>query len=211
VPAAVEEISFEKEYGEQYPNMDELLIRIYDGIDYMRSQQRKNLPVMQTTCFCIPLPPTTPAEGTALVLLHRAEEDGLATFILESSFYTVYELGIPVPYLVPEGAGVRLIHSPHWWAGKSAAEVKAGPRTEKKDVRRAAGHLKGLATKKEKKVEKSKRVREIESKLVEGLRRQERKEKMCDSDEEGERSWSESDSDSASETELEEMAVLRTS
>jgi hypothetical protein len=191
--------------------MDPLLVRIYGSIDYTRSQQRQNLPVMQTTRFCIPLPPTTPAEGTALVLLHRAEENGLASFILESSFYTVYELGVRVPYLVPEGAGVRLIHSPHWWLGKSAPEVKAGPHAERKDVRRAAGHLKGLATKKQKKAEKSKREKEIERKLVEGLRRQERKEKMCDSNEAGERSWGESDSDSASETELEEMAVPRTS
>jgi hypothetical protein len=68
-----------------------------------------------------------------------------------------------------------------------------------------------LATKKQKKAEKSKREKEIERKLVEGLRRQKRKVTMCDSNEAGERSWGESDSDSASETELEEMAVLRTS
>ncbi|KAH7083790.1 hypothetical protein FB567DRAFT_529928 [Paraphoma chrysanthemicola] len=193
---AEDNITFEEEYGEEHPDMDSMLLRIYSGIRYSRAQLRKNLPIMQSTHFTIPLPPETPTDGTALVLLRRAEEDGFATFVLESSFYIVFELGMPIPYVVPEGAGVRLVHDAQWWVGKSAAEVKAGPHAEAKDVRRAEGNLKGLATRNEKKAVKSKRQREMEGKLREGLRRQVAKEKMCDSDEDGERVWSETETES---------------
>ncbi|KAH7067451.1 hypothetical protein BKA63DRAFT_582333 [Paraphoma chrysanthemicola] len=196
------DFTFKKEYGEEHLDMDPVLLRIYNGIRYSRAQLRKNLPIMQTTHFTIPVPPDTPADGTALVLLRRAEEDGFATFVLESSFHIVFELGMPVPYVVPEGAGVRLIHDPQWWAGKSAAEVKAGPHAEAKDVRRAEGNLKGLATRNEKKAVKSKRQREMEEKLREGLRRQDAKGKMCDSDEDGERVWSETETESEVEGEI---------
>jgi len=60
----------------------------------------------------------------------------------------VYELGVPVPYLVKEGAGVLLLHSPQWWLGKTAVEVKAGPHGKEHNIKRAAAHMKGVETKK---------------------------------------------------------------
>ena len=164
---------------------DELIARIRTGIHYTRSQLRKNLPPMQTTRFTIPLPteiytPTT-AENTALALLRSSP----ATSILTAPDFEVFELGIPIPYFVPEGAVGQVIHSAHWWVGKSAAEIKAGPHAEKTDIKKATAQLKGLATKKQNKVNKTAKEREIENKLEEGLRRQQAGEKMCDSDSEG--------------------------
>jgi hypothetical protein len=105
-----------------------------------------------------------------------------ATIILTTPDFEVSEMGMPTPYLVSEGAGVRLVHVPQWWVGKSIPEVKAGPHVEEKDVRRAIAHLKGLATKKLKKTSKTAREKEIEHKLEEGLRRQEAGLPMHDGD-----------------------------
>jgi hypothetical protein len=165
---------------------DQLLTCIRTGIAYTRAQHTKSRPVMQTTRFEIRLPTDdyvpTPSQAAALVLLSAAYKSGHATLIRNSPVIRVYELGVPVPYLVAEGANVVPIHLPHWWVGKSAAEIKAGPHAEERYVRRAAAHLKGQATKRKKaeKDGKTKREREIEDKLEEGVRRQEAGLKMWD-------------------------------
>jgi hypothetical protein len=128
---------------------------------------------MQTTRFRIPRetlrykPSAT--EARALSLLRK----GPATIIMTSNSIVVYEIGMPIPYLVPEGAGVRLVHTPHWWVGKSPAEVRAGPHAEEADIRKQASKIKELETKARKKLGKTLREIEIERKLEEGLRRQE--------------------------------------
>ena len=151
----------------------EQLTRIRTAIDYTRAQRRKRLHPNQTTRFSIPLPTEhyTPSatEATALRLLRASP----ALKVLESPHFVVYELGMPVPYLLPQGSGRRLIHTAQWWMGKTIAEVKAGPHAEPRDAKRAIAHLKGQATKKLKKVNKTAKQRDIDHKLEEGLRRQE--------------------------------------
>jgi hypothetical protein len=162
----------EERHQEDVDETDPLIVRIREGIDYTTSQNSSDSPVMQTTRFSIPLRTSTYApsavEATALSLL----QDSVAAIISTSPSHTVYELGVPVPYFVPEGAGVHLIHTPHWWVGKSAAEVRAGPYGEEVDIRKHASKVKELATKKGKKVTKTLKELEIEQKLSEGLRRQ---------------------------------------
>jgi hypothetical protein len=170
--ALVAEEHFHEEDSEQ--ESSSLLNRIHSGIEYTTSRAAKGLPPMQSTRFAIPL--RTATHTRALSLLQA----GPATIIRTSPTHVVFELGMPIPYVVSEGAGVRLIHSPHWWVGKSAAEVKAGPHAEEKDVSRVAANLKGLATKKRKKVGKTAREREIEAKLAEGLRRLKARLRMYD-------------------------------
>jgi hypothetical protein len=162
----------EEHHHEDFNETDPLIVRICEGIDYTTSQNSSDLPIMQTTRFSIPLETSTYApsavEATALSLL----QNSVATIISTSPSHIVYELGVPVPYFVPEGAGVRLIHTPHWWVGRSAAEVRAGPYGEEADIRKHAAKVKELATKKGKKATKTLKELEIEQKLNEGLRRQ---------------------------------------
>jgi hypothetical protein len=96
----------------------------------------------------------------------------------------VYELGVPVPYFTREGAGVRLIHTPHWWVGKSAAEVRAGPYADDAEIRKASAKVKELATKQGKKVGKTLRELEIEEKINGALRMQAHSRSFSDLDDE---------------------------
>jgi hypothetical protein len=176
--ALVAEEHFHEEDSEQ--ESSSLLNRIHSGIEYTTSRATKGLPPMQSTRFAIPLRTATYTPSRAHTRALSLLQAGPATIIRTSPTHVVFELGMPIPYVVSEGAGVRLIHSPHWWVGKSAAEVKAGPHAEEKDVRRATANLKGLATKKRKKVGKTAREREIEAKLAEGLRRLKARLRMYD-------------------------------
>jgi hypothetical protein len=146
---------------------DPLLTRVRTGITYTRTQHYKSHPVMQTTCFEILLPTDdyspSPSQAAALILLSAAYKSEHATLIRNSPVTRVYELGVPVPYLVAESVDGVPIHSPHWWVGESAAEIKATKR------------------KKAEKDGKTKREREIEDQLEEALRRQEAGLKMWDS------------------------------
>jgi hypothetical protein len=121
----------------------EQLTRIRTAIDYTHAQRCKRLHPNQMNRFSIPLPTEhyTPSatEATALRLLLASP----ALKVLESPHFVVYKLGMPVPYLLPQGSGMRLIHTAQWWMGKTTAEVKAGPHAEPRDVRRAIAHLKG--------------------------------------------------------------------
>ncbi|KAF2024808.1 hypothetical protein EK21DRAFT_117440 [Setomelanomma holmii] len=178
--ATGEPLSFEENYGEEHLDMDPLLQRIHDGIHYTRLQLNKNLSIMQTTRFAIPLPPITKAHGTALVLLRRAQEDNIAILISSSPTEIIYELGVPVPYFVSEARTVRSIHSPHWWVGNSAKETEAGPHAQENEVRKAKSNARGSANKWQKEVVKTREQKGNETKLEEGLRRQLAKESMCD-------------------------------
>jgi hypothetical protein len=138
-----------------------LLNRIYSGIEYTNSQTAKKLPVMQSTRFRIPRHTAKHTPSSEHVLALSLLQSSPATIIFTSRTHTIFELGMPIPYMVAQGAGVHLIHTPHWWIGKSAAEMKAGPHGEEKDVRRAAAMLKGLETKRQRKVKKNTRKKEI--------------------------------------------------
>ena len=94
--------------------------------------------------------------------------------------------------------------------GKSAAQVKAGPHAEEGDVKRAAGHIKGMMTRRERKKEMTGREREIEWKLNEGVRRQEEGLRMWGDIGGGEESdGRESDGSSVEEDEMEIIAGER--
>jgi hypothetical protein len=142
--SAGEELFSEEDYDHE---IDPLLARIQLGIAYTNSRSEKNLPLMQTTRFVIPRPTATYAPSVRHTYALSILSASSAILVLTSPTHTVYELGMPTPYIVPEGAGVRLVHTPQWWVGKSAAEVKAGPYANEIDIRRAAGNLKGLVTK----------------------------------------------------------------
>jgi hypothetical protein len=161
---------------------DPLITRICKGITYTRLQCFNNLPITQTTRFSIPLRTSdyTPSatEVSALSLL----QDSSAIIIAASASHVVYGIGMPIPYMVPQGAGVRLIHTPHWWVDKSPAEVRAGPHAEEVDTRRAAAKVREMETKMQKKVTKTMREKETERKLEEGLRRQAQGLKLWDED-----------------------------
>jgi hypothetical protein len=151
-----------------------MLARIRRGIDYTHSRLSENLPITQNTRFKIPLQTATytPSDThvSALALLRASA----AIVILKSPTRIVFELGMPNPYIIAEGAGVRLDDVAQWWADKSTAEIKAGPFADQLDVRKAESKLKELATKRIKKGSaKTVKEKEIESKLQEGLRRQE--------------------------------------
>lgn len=97
---------------------------------------------MQTTRLQIDT--SNPSSRPALSLLRR-----YGTRIALAPPFELFELGISRPDWVAEG-DLPGIHDPQWWAGKSQAEIKAGPHADEADVRRAAGHLKGLKTRQSK-------------------------------------------------------------
>ncbi|EUC47277.1 hypothetical protein COCMIDRAFT_49612, partial [Bipolaris oryzae ATCC 44560] len=104
-----------------------LLTRIQSGLSYTRIQHSLNLPITQTTRFS--LSPLSPSHLPALRLLRKH-----ATRISSSPTHEVYELGIPRPDWVQEGA-IAGVHDAQWWMGKSRAEIKAGPWADEGDVK----------------------------------------------------------------------------
>jgi hypothetical protein len=173
-PTAVEDVSEDCAEVQVEADTEGLLACIQRGINYTRSRLSDNLPITQTTRFEIPLQTATytPSDThvSALALLRASA----AIVILKSPTRIVFELGMPNPYIIAEGAGVRLDDVAQWWADKSTAEIKAGQFADQLDVRKAESKLKELATKRIKKGSaKTVKEKEIESKLQEGLRRQE--------------------------------------
>jgi hypothetical protein len=101
------------------------------------------------------------------------------------------------------------LHDPQWWVGKTAAETKAGPHADEYDVKRAAAHLKGLQTKKNKKKVLTVREKEIEWKLKEGMRRQKAGLKMWDGEEDENESEEDSETDGSKEESEDEVVAGR--
>ncbi|KAF5846174.1 hypothetical protein GGP41_003618 [Bipolaris sorokiniana] len=161
-----------------------LLTRIHSGLSYTATQKSLNLPITQTTRFS--LCPQYPTHLPALTLLRKH-----AILISISPTHELYELGIPRPDWVQEGA-ITGIHDAQWWMGKSRAEIKAGPWADEADVKVAEARMRGVETRKKKR--RGKGEREREWKLREGVRRAEEgegseddeHEKMEDEEEEGE-------------------------
>ncbi|KAL5119923.1 hypothetical protein ACEQ8H_002021, partial [Pleosporales sp. CAS-2024a] len=147
-----------------------LLDRIYTALAYTQPRLSRGLVVTQTKHFTIPLPTTTftpsPAQTAALDLLRASPA---VTTICTAPAYVVFELGVPTPYLVPESIGIHTHHDPQWWAGKSAAEIRAGPLADKADLKKTVGIQKGIETRRAKlRGKKTKRQEEIDWKLDEG-------------------------------------------
>jgi hypothetical protein len=95
----------------------------------------------------------------------------------------IFELGVPNPYIIAEGADVRLGYSAQWCVDKTAAETKAALHADGYDIRKAESKLKELATKRlTKSTAKTNKEKEIKYKLQEGLRRQEAGLRMADDD-----------------------------
>ncbi|EUC29590.1 hypothetical protein COCCADRAFT_47933, partial [Bipolaris zeicola 26-R-13] len=104
-----------------------LISRIHAGLSYTRTQQSRNLPITQTTRFTL-----CPQSATHRLALHLLRKN--ATLISSSPTHECYELGIPRPDFMREGA-VAGVHDAQWWMGKSKAEIKAGPWADEAEVR----------------------------------------------------------------------------
>ena len=159
---------------------DPLLHRILSGIEYVQAQRVKGEDVMQTTRFVLRrrdhLHP-----GSAMHVLWQAQRAGYATLIASSGSSGVWELGIPRPDWVTEGAFGGM-HDPQWFHGKTAAEIKAGPFATQSQASEAAATLQGLATRQRTRTTRTMKQIRIDQKLAEGLRRQEFGVKMYDDD-----------------------------
>lgn len=157
---------------------DPILYRILAGLEYTRTQHAQGEPVLQTTRFAI-------KEQEHLSLMHQAHKEGhstrIATSSLDGDTYEVWEIGVPRPDWVTEGA-FGGVHDPQWFHGKDAAQIRAGPLATQDEVKRAQAVLKGAETRWTRRPRKSQRKQEIDWKLEEGRRRQKHGLKMNDSD-----------------------------
>jgi hypothetical protein len=163
---------------------DPLLYRVLTGVEYTRAQDAQGRPVMQTTRFV--LNTREQIHRRALRVLREAGRDGIATRVAMDDEREVWEIGVPRPDWVTEGA-LGGVHDPQWWHGLDAAEIRAGPHADDADVNRARTVLKGVETRRKNTLkksagEKSKKQQDTDSKLEEGLRRQQLGLKMNDSD-----------------------------
>ncbi|KAF2647954.1 hypothetical protein K491DRAFT_784392 [Lophiostoma macrostomum CBS 122681] len=156
--------------------------RITDAIDYSSECHKAGKPPLTVGRFEV----TISTAPIADMLLQGAVDDKLAVLIWHTHEKNCYEIGIrPVPPAFSTNVGL----DPHWWVGKSDAEVKVadGPLATKAQVKKMEAFLKGLETKKNKPAKKkavATQKKETEDKLAEGLRRQEAGEQMYDSDSE---------------------------
>ena len=171
VPSSLFNSSYEETTDEKN---DELLSRVQAGVKYVRERDSLAKPIEQTTRFELNL--MEASSSTALDLLRI-----YGTLISESDHLVVYELGIPRPDWVAEGA-LPGLHDAQWWSDKSAAEVKAGPFVEERDAKRAEANIRGQQKMKSKKKGPTKREKQIDRKLEEELRRQEAGLEMYDDD-----------------------------
>jgi hypothetical protein len=163
---------------------DPLLYRVLTGVEYTRAQYAQGRPVMQTTRFV--LNTREHIHGRALRVLREAGRDGIATRVAMDDEREVWEIGVPRPDWVTEGA-LGGVHDPQWWHGLDAAEIRAGPHADDADVNRARTVLKGMETRRKNTLkksagEKSKKQQDTDLKLEEGLGRQQLGLKMNDSD-----------------------------
>jgi hypothetical protein len=168
--------------GDKVVDEDEnlLLDRILTGLEYTRAQHAQSKPVMQTTRFAINKRENL-HQGSALSVLRQAGLNGFATRVVLSDEHEVWEIGVPRPDWVTEGAFGGL-HDPQWWYGIDAAQVKAGPFPDEADVKKARAALKGAETRRNNRPEKSKKEQDTDWKLKKGRRRQKSRLKINDSD-----------------------------
>lgn len=102
---------------------DPLLYRVLTGVEYTRAQHAQGRPVIQITRFV--LNTRDQLHGRALSVLREARRDGLATRVAIDDEREFWEIGVPRPDWVTEGA-LGGVHDPQWWHGLDAAEIRAG-------------------------------------------------------------------------------------
>lgn len=165
-----------------YRTNEDVMEFIHDGIEYARECYRNQTNPRMTRSFEIPLHHSNSA---IISLLRRAQLEGLVTLIRARPKSECYEVGFRPPQAL--GYPYATIADPHWWAGKSAGEIKAGPmaskgaiREAKAAVRRREGRLSAATV--GGKSPMSAAQRRVNNKLEEGLRRQNEGLRMYDSD-----------------------------
>ena len=164
---------------------DPLLYHVLTGVEYTRTQHAQGKPVIQIARFV--LNTRDLLHGQALSALREAGRNGLATRVAIDDEREFWEIGVPRPNWVTEGA-LGGVHDPQWWHGLDAAEIRAGPHADDADLNRARAVLKGTETRRRNKLEKSageksKKQQDTDWKLEEGFRRQQLGLKMNDSEE----------------------------
>jgi hypothetical protein len=167
-------------YSNEDVSGDDLTHRISAAVLYTRVRRAAGLPVESVTRFHIPIHPPHPSLALLRHLSNEAGRGGtgLAHFIYADAVHEVYELGAPGPV---QQDGV----DPRWFHRQSRAEVRAGPYAEEANVRAANAVLIARDTRAANAARKSggRKTRQfaIETKLAEGMRRQETGMKMSDS------------------------------
>jgi hypothetical protein len=117
-----------------------------------------------------------PYPTPACLMLREAHHAGLAQLARSTDATEVYTVGAPPPATQFNGG-----FGPHWWVGKTPAQVLAGPMPEYRDVRNAQKRLDRRTNQKQ---YRNRHLDDQRRKTVEGVRRQELGLPMCD-DEDG--------------------------
>jgi hypothetical protein len=165
------------------PEAADMLYLIQDGIDYTRTYYRKGENPRSTRKFLIRA--TTPSE--ILTTLQQAAQVDLVYLVWSTDVGECYNVDSRHP--PDHDYPFATIAPPHWWAGLSAAQVKAGPLADKPSIRHAEATLRDKAKREaadaRRKTPRSRAglaMKEEREKLEEGLRRQNAELPMCKSD-----------------------------
>jgi hypothetical protein len=162
----------------------EVMEYVHDGIEYARDCYLNGTIPRMTRRFEIPL---VLSASTTLTVIRKAALEGLAKLIWTTPQLECYEVCFRPPPVY--GYPYATIAEPHWWVGRSAGEVRAGPMASARAVREAEA----AAWRKEGrrsaaagggKSSVSAAQRRINDKLEEGFRRQAEGLTMHDPDQE---------------------------
>jgi hypothetical protein len=114
----------------------------------------------------------SPIPSSSCLMLREAYRAGLAQLARSTDLSEVYTIGAPPP-VTPFAGGF----GPHWWVGRTPAQVRAGPLAKKEEIRNAE---KTLERKTNAKQYRNRRLDEQRRKTVEGVRRQDQGLSMID-------------------------------
>lgn len=102
---------------------DPLLYRVLTGVEYTRAQHVQGRPVIQITRFV--LNTRDQLHGRAFSVLRELGRDGLATRVAIDDEREFWEIGVPRPDWVTEGA-LGGVHDPQWWHGLMLPRLELG-------------------------------------------------------------------------------------
>jgi hypothetical protein len=145
---------------------------VHNGIDYARECYLNGTNARMTRRFEIPL---VPSASATLTVLRKAALEGLVKLIWTTARLECYEVCFRPPPVY--GYPYATIAEPHWWVGRSAGEIKAGPMASTRAVREAEAAVRRKEGRRSAaagggKSPVSAAQRRINDKLEEGLRRQ---------------------------------------